>query len=185
MSETSRPAFSKGVLDLAERFQRAVGHTELGSKVVRAFTGSTSIAYRQLDWFSAGVTSETRGVVVAPGDPPAGRLARNWNTAVIMACELEEIKEYEQEPDAKEAVAYISEDVVHVGTRPIDHYMFKQIEPGKAAMAMRVGRAPLQAMMGVYVPGERHFIGAGSTEVIDRVPVLHDLTINYPGVLLG
>jgi hypothetical protein len=77
MSEVSRPTFSKNVLDLSERFQRAVGHTELGSKVVRAFTGSSSLAYRQYDWYSANITSEVKGVVFATGDPEAGRLAKN------------------------------------------------------------------------------------------------------------
>lgn len=185
MSETSRPSFSKGVLELSERFQRGVGHTEIGSRVIRAVTGSSSMAYRQHNWYSANITSEIRGVVVASGDPAAGRLARNWNTAVVMACKLDEIKELEQNHAAKEAVAYISEDIVHVGIRPIDYYMFKQIAPNKVATAMRIGKAPLRAMMGVYLPDEQHFIGADSTEVIDRVPVLHDLTINYPGVLLG
>lgn len=186
MSEVSRPAFSKGVLDLSERFQRAVGHTELGSRVVRAFTGSSSMAYRQYDWYSAGITSEVKGVILAPGDPEAGRLARNWKTALVMACDLEEIRGHQEEhTGAQEAIAYISEDVVHVGVRPVDYYAFKQISPDKLATAMRIGRAPLQAMMGLYLPDERHFIGAGSTESIDRMPVRHDLTINYPGVLLG
>lgn len=185
MSEVNRPKLSKNVLDLSERFQRAVGHTVLGGNVIRAFTGSSSMAYRQLDWYSANVTSEVRGVVVAPGDPKAGRLARNWNTAVVMACELEEIREYKQYTGAKEAVAYDSEGVVHVGTMPTDHYMFKQIAPSRAAMAMRVGRETFRAMMGLYLPEEQHFIGFRSTKIIDRVPVQQDLSINYPGVLLG
>jgi hypothetical protein len=102
-----------------------------------------------------------------------------------MACDLEEITEFNPRPGVKEAIAYISEDVVHVGVRPIENEIFKDISSNKLAAAMRVSRAPLQAMMGVYLPDERHFIAAGSTEAIDRVPVLPDLTINYPGVLLG
>lgn len=180
------PHFSSTVLDLSERVQQAIGHTKVGGRIVGVFTGSTSPVYRQLDWRSQNIKKEVKGTVKVAGDPQAGRLARNWNESLLMAASEEGVGRLKDQAGAapyKEAVAYVSESVVHVGTLATEDYLFTEIAEEKRAIAMRRGRGPLQATMGLWLPEDRMFLGAEDVWAVDAIPV-SALPSKYPGVLL-
>jgi hypothetical protein len=140
--------------------------------VVRAFAGSTSPNYIQADWYSGlsleGMTAEVKSTVTVPGDPIAGKLPRNWINAMIMATTDEEMRALHEEAKARrqqEAVAYIAEGVVRVGvdpnraSLPLFGRLSRMGEDNERAIAMRLGGAPLEATMGLWLPSERAFVG--------------------------
>lgn len=192
MSRRSKD-FSKSVLTASEHFQYAVSHTAVGRGFISLFTGSKSPAYHQLDWRSGNMYSELRSTVEVPGDENAGRLARNWARALVMGVDrniMDNLKAEGHPLKRQEAIAYVSEDVVHVGTLATG-LLFEVIHDEQnrdkeyLGVAMRLGRAPLQAAMGIWLPEERAFVGSEGVEVLNpaaNVPTLH---YDYPGVRLG
>jgi hypothetical protein len=119
MSTTEESHFSKFQLDLSER----IGNTALGRSIAKPFVGSVSPAYRQLDWYSRNITYEIKSIERFHGDPLATKLPRFWTRAAVMASLEEEVNDLKETrgivpPDHQEAVAYLSDDIWHVG---IDH----------------------------------------------------------------
>lgn len=192
MADPNKPDFSKTVLGIAERTQQAIGHTRLGSKVVKAFTGSTSPNYVQLDWRSKGIDAHVPKTVKVPGNLEAGRLARNWPTAAILAINEEELKELAQlDPNEyQQAVAYVSEGIVHVGTRPnaesgYAEKLFARYSDEELAVAMRVGRGTLEAAAGIWIPKERAFEAVHGIRVAtEAMQIDNHLDVAYPNVAL-
>ena len=189
MAGTEEPHFSKTVLDLSERTHQAIGHSKVGKAVTKAITGSPYPGYRQLDWYSRGVTSEVKSTIKVPGDPHAGIVPRFWNRAAIMAMPRSDIRKVEQTrdllpPSYKEAVAYISDDVVHVGTMATESFLFELLNKEERATAMRLGKGPLEATMGLWIPKERHFISFDNVRVVEPAVFVSSLPQDYPGLAL-
>lgn len=167
-----RPAFSKRMLDLGERAQHALGHSALGGRLVGVVAGSRSPAYRQLDWFSRDIEAEIYATASADGDPYAGRLPRNWHTAVVIATTVEELAKLEQKAGSRAyqpAVAYVAQNVVRVGVDPHDRGpLFGWNAPDERAVGMRLGRGPLEAAMGIWLPDDRAFVSTASVHVAHK-----------------
>ena len=107
--------FPNFILKLSEQFQASQASKWLGWVVVNAFTGSSSPAYRQLLWHS----EKQQHVQTVPitADRYAGPIPRLWRSAVILGVSALELNNArEQHPHAPHAVAYASDDVLHVGT---------------------------------------------------------------------
>lgn len=194
MANPDKPHFSNRVLTIAEQTQQAIGHTRLGGKVIKAFTGSTSPNYVQLDWRSRGIDAHVTKTVKVPGDPNAGLLARNWNTAVILAISEDELREIAQgagKPgEYQAAVAYIVKDVVRVGTNPnhragVPESVFARYSDEEIAVAMRVGRRTLEAAAGIWMPQERAFESVHGIRIATPDMQVDNLQVAYPNVLLA
>lgn len=187
MAVQEKSHFSKTVLGLSERAQRSIGHTSLGAQAIRLFNGSRAMNFIQADWYSElslrGFSAEVTATVRVPGNPSAGWLTRNWNSALVMATPEEEIEKLHERTDNayfQEAAAYIADDIVHVGVDPnparLTHdRLFGRVDLGhglEKAIALRRGRGPLVATMGLWLPGERAFVGVESLRIAyDNVSV--------------
>jgi hypothetical protein len=184
--ENLRFSERKLALDGGERFMRSFGHTALGSKVIRATTGSRSPVYRQTDWFSQGISHDIRDTAIVPGDPRAPMLRRNWNQVAIFAAteaELVDLKDQAGPDPFKEAVAFVAEDVVRVGVKSTEGYLFENLTEEEVAIAMRLGRGPLEATMGLWLPDDRHFVSVENIRVVEAAVYQSSLPSDYPGVL--
>jgi hypothetical protein len=181
--------FPLGVLDIAERAQQAAGHTRAGRAVTRLIAGSRSPAYQQLDWRSRYVKRIGGEIVVTPADPDAGKLPRSWDRAAILAAPAEEIARLKEEVDGphQEALAYMTNDVTHVGTREDAAPLFSELpeSEGEVAVAMRLGRAPLRAAMGLWLPADRIFLGAQGPYLAESFIDTTAIATEYPGIALA
>lgn len=172
MSRNSEGAFSRRTLDLSEKFQ------EFGGKavepIVRAFAGSSNPAYTQLNWRKQAhlSRSDLGGVLTIDGDPEAGLLPRTWKTAVVLGTSQDELDRRAEtasefgELDVQEAVAYVSDDTVRIGTMPdSDDRLFARQHPFKYFVAMRLGPKTLRATMGLWIPEDGEFIQGRNVHV--------------------
>jgi hypothetical protein len=189
MSTTEESHFSKFQLDLSER----IGNTALGRSIAKPFVGSVSPAYRQLDWYSRNITYEIKSIERFHGDPLATKLPRFWTRAAVMASLEEEVNDLKETrgivpPDHQEAVAYLSDDIWHVGIDHDQSPILGKLNKHDLAIAMRLGKGPLIATMGLWSPIERHFVSVPNVEVINPwvyVGTFHQsLYEKYPSVLL-
>ena len=188
MSNNEKPDFSRLTLGLAERASRNL----IGRGLAKMVTGSSSGRYLQGEWYSElslrGMSTDVRKTVTVPGDPAAGKLPRNWRNAMVMATTVEALqKVYEETEDSssrwfdrEHAVAYIADDVVHVGIAPQYilhrkvaeyHNLFARMEPvgdskSEYAVAMRLGQAPMEATVGLWLAEDRHFVGVETLRVV-------------------
>lgn len=189
MAEAEKPHFSSRTLGLSEGFQKRFGHTLVGGFVTNVVAGSNSPMFRQLVYQSKDVSSSIAETVSVEGDKFAGRFPRRWPKAIIMAIELKRLSElkaeaYEEGALCKEAVAYIADDVVHVGSKRTEGILFTKLNYYDVAIAMRRGRGPLQATMGIWLPETRHFEGVSGVKVVEPSVQISALTHDYPGTLL-
>jgi hypothetical protein len=189
MAGRSEHDFSERVLVVAEETQKAIGHTRLGGLLIKAITGSKSPAYVQLDWQSSGIKTTVKDTVKVLGDPQAGRLARHWYTAMMMATSEEELLELERDtgkPDERQrAIAYIADAVVHVGTHPDRaEPLLGRTGPKELGVAMRLGQSSLEATCGLWIPEEKAFVGVEAVRVVEPHIAVEDLPERYPGVSL-
>jgi len=178
------------MLDLGERVQHTIGHTALGSRLIRAWSGSRSPAYRQLDWFSQDINkARIKNTITVPGVSQAAMLPRNWDLAMVMATtdnELERIHEQVGRGSYSDAVAYISEDVVHVGIGRHGS-LFGRLNDEERAIAMRRGRGPLEAMMGLFMHNRELFVGVEVLRLVEETVHIGNLSPKsqvYPEVPL-
>ena len=188
MSNNEKPHFPRLTLGLAERASR----NQIGRGVAKIVAGSSSRSYLQGEWYSelslADISTNVRKTAKVPGDSTAGWLPRNWANAMVMATPEEDLQklyeETEYSPDHmfshQQAVAYIADDVVHVGIAPFYimhrkmaefHSLFGRLEPtgedkSERAVAMRIGQGPLEATMGVWLAEDRHFVGVETLRVV-------------------
>jgi hypothetical protein len=180
------------LITFGERAQRAIGHNMAGKVIINAFSGSSSPGTVRGDWYSNIAEPEINSVIKVAGNPNAGWLARNWNTAMIMATPLEELVALYDEVNSAEqrhAVAYVTDDIVHVGIRAKGHTIgFGKInEREDRAVALRLGRGPLEATMGVWLPDERTFVSVSSVRVVETdcpVSAVGSKNGPYPSVSL-
>jgi hypothetical protein len=189
MSNREKPHFSKQTLDISERIHQVLSPRRLGSKAVSVFTGSDYPLYRQLDWHSGSDVNWTNvyNTVRVPGDQEAGLFRRNWRSAIVMSAKIEELEEIHEHPltdEGQEAVAYISEGVVRVGIKPNDSPLFEDLNGEERAVAMRIGKGPLEATMGLWAPVERVFVGVNWLRLVEPKEGISALTTEYPGIAL-
>ena len=182
MADPEKPHFSNTTLGVSERLQQV-----LGGRLMSVFSGSDSPNYRQLNWFSRRIETSIQSTINVPGNLLAGRLPRSWDIAVIMATrdeELDKLTSYGD--DQQEAVAYISKGVVHVGTHPEGDNLFGFLDDNfeECAIAMRLGRGPLEATMGMWFPHDRHFMSVGSARVDTPEIHINRLPDEHPGMSL-
>jgi len=163
-----------------------VGHSTFGRAFTKVIAGSYSPAYGQLDW-RAPHMSRIRGTVAVSGDRYAGRLPRNWNRAMVMAFpieELEDLKAHASTIAHEEAVAYISERVVHVGTKATQGYLFERLNEEEMAIGMRIGRGPLEATPGIWLPDREAFSSVKHVRVVEAAIPVSALISEYPGMVM-
>jgi hypothetical protein len=199
MAANEKPHFSERVLSISEQAQHAIGHSAVSQAAVRAFTGSRSPAYRLLDWQSKGVQMEDHEIetVKVPGNPNATRLSRYWNVAAVIASEvalLDTIKNEYAQFEIQEAVAYFTDGTAHVGTlQAAEGQLFQPYAedqndeitiPAERVIAMRLGKGPLEATMGIWVAEQRLFVASESIRVIEPIVPVDAVARDYPGVVL-
>ena len=185
---TSEGAFSRRTLDFSEKFQ------ELGGKVVQpivwAVAGSSNPAYTQLQWRKQThiSPSDLGGVLTIDGDPEAGLLPRNWKNAVVLGTSQDELDQRAEtasefgELDVQEAVAYVSDDTVRIGTMPdSDDRMFARKHPFKYFVAMRLGPKVLRATMGLWIPENGEFIQGRKVNVY-QIRSQDQIADTYPDI---
>lgn len=183
MSTAEKPAFSKRTLQAAEHVQRLLG--DFGEPVVRLFTGSSSPVYHQLRWFSTNIDPYNIATVTAPGDPEAGRLARNWDRAIIMMVGKRALGRASLwQEDSRQAVGFVSDSVVHVGILPRGVIFGSGLVPGTATVAMRQSRKPIEATMGLWLPEEGRMVVPTELELVDALVPVDDLARSHQGTPL-
>ena len=187
MLSSEKNHFGKRVLDYSERAHQKLGHSALGRTVTRAIAGSSSPAYVQLNWYSRGVTADTGARAKVAGDPQAGPVPRFWNRAAVLAShseDIERLKSTAEDVEHKEAVAYVSEGVWHVGIMASEGALFEELNERENAVAMRLGKGSLNAAMGIWIPTEKHFMGAGTIRTVDQYAYVRTFVADYPGLNL-
>ena len=188
MSNSNKPFFSKNVLDVAERVQRAVGHSDAGRAVVRIFTGSPSPVYEQLNWRSQGAQADVPSPVLAPGNIYAGKFVRHWYNAAIIGAARGEVADLKSDHEAAhpvEAITYKSSGIWHIGVMATDEALFAPIphEP-QVGVAMRVGSNDLTASMGLWLPEQEAFVGFESTRLVQATIPIGSIPGRYPSMRL-
>jgi hypothetical protein len=188
MSQAEQPHFSERTLNLAETSQRLLG--SLGQPLVRAISGSSSPAYIQLEWSKQDqLNIDDYTWVGVPGDPQAGKIPRNWRRAAVLGTQwgaLSKLYDKIDEPvHAMEALAFVADDSIRVGVKENGYSLFRSLlrpnENGKyAAVAMRLGRGPLQATMGLWLPEKEQLLAADDIEVITPSTSVRQLSSQYP-----
>lgn len=180
-----RNHFGKRVLDISERAHRALGHTAAGRAVTSLVAGSSYDGYRQLDWYSRNITSEVKTTIKVPGDPKAGPVPRFWKNAAVLAAPSEEVENLRGR-HYKEAVAYLSEGVLHVGALATEWALLEHLSLKERAIAMRLGRGPLEATMGIWLPNEKHFISVENIRTVEESIPIDNLAQRFarPGLAL-
>jgi hypothetical protein len=189
MSYPEKPHLSNATLSRSERLQQKFGNNRLGRAATRLAVGSRSPAYRQSIWRSESISALVLSTVKVPGDPSSGKLARNWDSALVMAVTDDDYAKLEKQVNHREpfedAIAYISEDVVHVGTQAIrEGHLFAYISAEDLAVAMRIGRGPLEATMGLWLPEQRAFVGAENVHIVEAKLPVNELPSKCPGLHL-
>jgi hypothetical protein len=188
MSE--RPHFSKRFLIASEHAQRTIGQTSIGRSLTKAVAGSSYPLYRQLDWHTPDYPynpPDLRATIKVPGDRNAGRVPRFWRMATVIAFPTEELEELRIEnfkSPQKRAVSYVAENTVHVGTQPNEGYLFERYTKNELAIAMRLGKGPLEATVGLWLPDERTFESVGQLRVVEAAIPVSALVEQYPGIKL-
>lgn len=161
---------------------RRLGGT--GAPIVRLFTGSSSPVYHQLHWLETDIRPSSIATVKAGGDRKAGRLARNWDRALVMTVgrtALESI--VSSSKDYRLAVGFVSDDILHVGLLPEGVMFGYEANGHTATAAMRQGRHLTETTMGVWTPDGKIIIPADLNILSTLVPV-NDLPRTHPGTPL-
>jgi hypothetical protein len=174
ISTSQEPNIPKRLLIAGERAQHMVGHTRLGSSIIRAyFTGSESPSYRQLDWQSWGITAQIHGLAEAGGDPKAGRFAKDWPNATVIGASRQDFSNLERDAgdvSSRQAIAYIVDGAPHVGTLPpdSDELLFRELgtDTTKLAVATRLGRNAVTISLGLWLEASREFRGVEQPEIV-------------------
>lgn len=192
-----RPHFSNMQLDLAERFQHAMHNSRIGGAIIRFAVGDDPEFYQQRMWLSQGINhAHITKTVTVPGDKNAGRLAKNWPGAMVMATPTKSYQDLKSRitvnprtPGLQDALAYLVGGKPHIGISPLGEDIFTEmeIEEGHREMttAMRVARTALTATMGLWLPSQRLFYGVDTLRVVDPLVPKSELPERYPGVRLG
>ena len=149
---------------------------KLGAQV----RGDQQAQYIPLRWFHARQTvSSIRGWLEFAPDDSGGRLPRNYRGAATILLETAALDGYlNNYPDGREAVAYrLGKTAVMVGTHPAGADIFSDSLDGSSqlAIAMRIGRGPLQAVAGLWSPQSGFItnpdlISAGSVQPLADLP---------------
>jgi hypothetical protein len=109
---------------------------------------------------------------------------RFWGNAAVIA-----VPNFEADPvwqqGGVEALAYISEGVTHVGTLPEGDKLFYALNNEEVAIGMRLGHDALLAVMGIWLPDQRHFEETPDRTIINYRTPVDSFHIDYPGLLLG
>jgi hypothetical protein len=179
------------VLDAAERAQQllyAVAGPHLGAKAIAFATGSKSEAYEQLVFVPRKTIRHASlpSVVIAPPASDNGLPARNWDNAVIIAADKEEIDFLKHRyGEVKEAVSYVSEGAKRVGTRAVEGALFAEIDENHVGLAMRQGNDETDFSIGVWSVSDYSYYGAGHLRTVAaNVPTVA-LPETYPCLRLG
>jgi len=167
-SKPDKPHFPNPMLHLGMTIER----TNLGRALMDPFTKSSAPNVVKAEWH-ANVTAVALDWIRLSGDTQAGWLPRNWNRGMVMSTTEEEIARFEdtyRNYDIREAVAFRSDNEVHVGVRPGQVSLFGRLlvhpHHGEWAAGLRRGRGPLEAHMGIWLPEEEAFIGARALHLV-------------------
>jgi hypothetical protein len=188
MSE--QPHFSRRGLTAAERAQRVLGQTTIGRSLTKAVAGSSYPLYRQLDWHSPDYPfnpPDLEATINVPGDKHAGIVPRFWHKAMVMAFPTEDLEKLRQDnfrSPQKRAVAYVADNTVHVGTQANEGYLFERLTKNELTVAMRLGKGPLEATAGLWLPDERTFESVEHLRVVEEAIPITALVEKYPGIKL-
>ncbi|HMH31286.1 MAG TPA: hypothetical protein VK534_02310 [Methylomirabilota bacterium] len=151
MTEISEKShFSREALDAGDR----IGSIPVVGSLLRELSsGSNSPAATRATWFKIDNDPKYLDTTTVSGDKRAGRLPRNWNTAAVFSIPERYMDVKEDFQDGVPAVAYVSDGGVRVGVLPKDEdFNFIEQRYGRYQMAMRLGRGPLTASMGLWRP---------------------------------
>jgi hypothetical protein len=189
MPHRPKDHFSERTLKTAEHAQKAAVWSRPGRAAVRLVTGSSSPLYRQLQWRS--IRNE-RGLWMHPaevaGDPTASLLPRNWQMAAIIATPHDALQDLiginSRGAKPEPAIAYATKKNINVGTLPVAHETLFQQEGSEALIAMRLGRGPLRAALGVWLPDQQAFIITPETRVAEPKIDLPKLAARFPNITL-
>jgi hypothetical protein len=145
----SRPHYSANTLRLSERFQKTTGN--IGRAATWLVAGSSSPAYLQLDWRTAGPdVVDADSFIPLPGNRRAGLFMRQWKMAYLLSMDSVELEMLGlQYGDALPAVALRTDSLVQLGTH--EELRFGQLgDTNRLAIAGREGRGPVEVTAGVY-----------------------------------
>lgn len=190
MSRRKKPSFSDGALYAAEAFQSVAKHFRLGRTVVSAVSGSRSPAYEQLIWLPPWKINyaNVAHTVRVSGNRSAGRMARNWGQATVLAAPRLELRRLQNlYPESSEAVAYRSAKAWHVGVSAVKNSVLSAVEDDLMAVAVRIGTGDAEFSVGRYDPHRKHYISVerGLIELNGGLPVpVESLPSMHPGVKL-
>lgn len=181
-----RNHYSRRVLALAERTQELIGNSGPGKALINVTNGSRHPNYLQLDWFSRNLDAEIRGRIEVAGDQKAGLIPRFWMQSVILEANREEIEGMlDDNAGSQEAIAYMSEDVTHVGALgDRKDRILTATSPEASAVAMRLGKRSLDATVGIWIPEERHFESVKGVEVAEYPIHIDALARQHPEMQL-
>jgi hypothetical protein len=144
-----RPHYSANTLRLSERFQKTTGN--IGRAATWLVAGSSSPAYLQLDWRTAGPdVVDTDSFIQLSGNKRAGLFMRQWKTAYILSMDSIELEMLGlQYGDAQPAVALRSDSLIQLGTHD-DLKFGRFVDTNLQSIAGREGRGPVEVAAGVY-----------------------------------
>jgi hypothetical protein len=185
MARKEKNHFSSSVLEVSEVMHNALGHSTVGKVLTKAIAGSQSSSYRQMDWTSRNITYRIKSTIKVPGDPEAGIVPRYWNRAAIMASPKHRVRDLNDYKGGKEAIAYISDEVVHVGVLATEGALFGELNEEELAISMRLGKGRLEATMGIWLPDDREFLGVRNVRLVETSAFVPSLATNYPGISLS
>lgn len=190
--DPEKPHFSKAVLNTSERAQRMLG--KIGAPLVNMVTGSSFSEYVQLQWAKQPhLNPEDFEWCEVPGDPDAGLVPRFWKKAAVLGVSVESYHSAWRTADTDkdgsrlhermlQAVAYEAEGTIRIGTRQgnrtfqefgVDHVWTDTI-------AMRLGRGPLKATMGLWFPDRQELVIPDGVRVLEAALPIEDLADAYP-----
>lgn len=191
----SKHSLGYRVLDAGEWVQHAIYKSpigpERGARLLAPFVGANSDAYHQLLWVPRSTIQQvllrkTVTVEPQPAAPPALR-PKQWQTTTILSVSDEELYDMRRlHPQAQEAVGYITEGALRVGTLAVKAAIFHNINPrlGLSAVAVREGDAACEYSLGLYDPAARVYYGAQFVRREYQHVRQADLTADHPGVWL-
>lgn len=158
----SKPHFSKAALNLGEKLQ--------DTRIGKWARHSDSPAAKYLRWFHLpDVDRDAIDWAEVPGDLRVKKrqLPREWKNAAILSTDSDEFDrlaaqandDYGADRWARDAVLYEANGVVRIGINPNPEHHgvfgYESIEGSiSLTVAMRLGRGPLRAAMGLYRPDE-------------------------------
>lgn len=188
MTTPEKPHYTKGQQAFGERARRLLDRTRMGRAVSRAFNVPNYPYSHYMSWDSRDITAQVTATADnLKGDREAGWLAVDWLKAMIMASPADELSRLQREVDQpnEEAVAFFSKNVWRVGTSFAGNPLFEKLNVQEMTMAMMLGRGPLVASMGVWVPSERTFVGVNKLRVVEPAIYISALPSEYPGMPLA